>query len=397
MPGNRGVGEAVVGINMSAKQTSMSASLVALLLGSSSVTAFAEPEDGEPVQPAGEVRDEGDTAAPGQTEPASTPSAPVPPKRKPTGTFQIGAGFSSDENFIASATVAQSNLFDTGQRLSMTALISQRRQVFQLDHAVPLGDGLELRTQLYARDDAFPGFRRKAAGGSALLDQKIGEHLHAFTGYRLERVTAEVDDPVSARSDVPGLAGYRDVTIASLRGGLVYSTLDQPFLPTKGMMIGTSIEVADRRLGSDVQMTRIDGWGSIHQSVGPFIAHLGGSMSAVSSKDPGGVPMSERLYLNRSNVVRGYGPGEIGPRHGGNVEYTARGELELPLFPKLGISAVGFLDHGGIFDHAGNGSAGTSAGFGLVWRSPIGPLRFDWAFPLDGGKPQFVFGMGASF
>jgi outer membrane protein insertion porin family len=385
---------------MSAKQTSKSASLVALLLVSSSVTALADPEDAEPVQRAGEVHDGGDTAAPGQTEPASTPSAPdPPPKRRPTGTFQIGAGFSSDENFIATATIAQSNLFDTGQRLALTALISQRRQIFQLEHAIPnlFGSGVELRTQLYARDDAFPGFRRKAAGGTALLHQQLGEHLHAFTGFRIERVTAEVDDPVSARSDVPGLMGYRDLTIASLRGGLVYSTLDQPFLPTKGMLLGTSIEVADRRLGSDVQMTRIDGWGSIHQRVGPFIAHLGGSASAISSKDPGGVPMSERLFLNRSNLVRGYGPGEIGPRHGGNFEFTARGELELPLVPKLGISAVGFLDHGGIYDSQGRGSTGTSAGFGLIWRSPIGPLRFDWAFPLDGGKPQFVFGIGASF
>jgi outer membrane protein insertion porin family len=384
---------------MSATQTIKSASLVALLLAASTGTALADPEDAEPVQPAGEVRDEGDTAAPGQTEPASTPSEPDPPKHKPTGTFQIGAGFSSDENFIATARIAQDNLFRTGQRLALTTLISARRQLFQLDYAIPnlFGSGVELRTQLYARDDELPGFHRKAAGGSALLDQKIGEHLHAFTGFRLERVTAEVDDPVSARGDVPGLMGYRDLTIASLRGGLVYSTLDQPHLPTKGMLLGTSIEVADRRLGSDVQMTRIDGWGSIHQRVGPFIAHAGGSVAAISSKDPGGVPLSERLFLNRSNLVRGYGPGEIGPRHGGNFEFTARGELELPLFPKLGISAVGFLDHGGIYDNSGRGSTGTSAGFGLIWRSPIGPLRFDWAFPLDGGKPQFVFGMGASF
>jgi outer membrane protein insertion porin family len=386
---------------MSVKQTSKSASLVALLLAASTGTALADPEDAEPGQPAGEVRDDGDTKAPGQTEPASTPSAPdpppPPPKRIPTGRFQVGAGFSTDENFIATATIAQDNLFQTGQRLALTATISQRRQLFLLDHAIPLGDGLELRTQLYAKDEAYPGFHRKAAGGSALLDQKIGAHLHAFTGYRLENVTAEVDDPVSARGDVPGLAGDRDVTIASLRSGLVYSTLDQPYMPTKGMLLGTSIEVADRWLGSDVQLTRIDGWGSIHKSVGPFIAHLGGSVSAISSRDPGGVPLSERLFLNRSNLVRGYGPGEIGPRNGGNFEFTARGELELPVIPRLGISLVGFIDHGGIFDRSGSGSTGTSAGVGILWRSPIGPLRFDWALPLDGTRPIFTFGIGASF
>ena len=40
-----------------------------------------------------------------------------------------------------------------------------------------------------------------------------------------------------------------------------------------------------------------------------------------------------------------------------------------------------------------------SAGFGVIWRSPIGPLRFDVAYPLDGAdrKPQFLFSLGGAF
>ena len=149
---------------MTAKQTCRSASLVALLLALP-VTALADPDDVEPVQRAGEVHDEAlDAARNGNRVGDATPSESAP-TRKPTGRFQIGVGFSTDENFIAAATIAQDDLFHTGQRLALTTRISAKHQLFLLDHALPLGDGVELHTQLYARDEELPGFRRKAAGG----------------------------------------------------------------------------------------------------------------------------------------------------------------------------------------------------------------------------------------
>jgi outer membrane protein assembly factor BamA len=225
-----------------------------------------------------------------------------------------------------------------------------------------------------------------------------------FLGYRVEQVATTIDDPIAARGELPTPVTSRDGRIAALRGGLTYSTLDQPFLPTKGMSLGASIEVADPRWGSELQLTRFDGWASLHQAIGPLTLHLGGSVSTVSSRDAAGVPLSERLHLDRSSVIRGFAPGSIGPRDGatglslgGNFEYTGRAELEAPLVRAVGISAVGFVDHGGIYDIGGAGSNGTSVGFGLIWRSPIGPLRFDWAFPVAGDhSPHFVFGVGTN-
>nr|MBA3821855.1 BamA/TamA family outer membrane protein [Deltaproteobacteria bacterium] len=60
------------------------------------------------------------------------------------------------------------------------------------------------------------------------------------------------------------------------------------------------------------------------------------------------------------------------------------------------ISAAAFVDVGGIYE-PGEGRTGASAGVSLIWRSPIGPLRFDWAMPIDGGRPIFSFGLGGSF
>jgi translocation and assembly module TamA len=117
-------------------------------------------------------------------------------------------------------------------------------------------------------------------------------------------------------------------------------------------------------------------------------------MSAVS----GEVPRTERLFLD-PREVRGFMPGELGPLDGwgmpagGTMKVTGRAELELPLIRKAGISAVGFLDAGGVLER-GLGASGMSYGVGFVWRSPIGPLRFDWAWRPDGGPPVFGFGIG---
>jgi len=388
---------------MIAMQTRRSASLVVLLVVSP-VAAFAEPGDATPVQRDGEASDD-EAEPPGEAKPLD-PEPPAP-KRKPTGRFSIGAGYSTDDKFIATAGVAQDNLFGTGHRLHMDAKISARRQVFVAGYDIPklLGTDLELRTEVGSRWDKLPGFTRAGAGGGVSLVQPLGEHLTGFVGYRIEQVTTTIDDPIAARSELPSPINARDGRIAALRGGLAYSTLDQPFLPTKGMSLGASVEVADPRWGSEMQLTRFDGWGSVHAPIGPLTLHLGGSVSTIASRDAGGVPLSERLHLDSSSIVRGFSPGELGPRDaetglslGGNFEYTGRAELEAPLVRSLGISAVGFLDHGGIYDRSGNGSNGTSVGFGLIWRSPIGPLRFDWALPIGGDhRPHFVFGLGTSF
>lgn len=387
---------------MSPTQTWRSASLVVLLVALP-VPAFAEPDDATPVQRAGEVRE--DEAAP----PTVAPTPPAPPqrlKRRPTGRFQIGAGYSTDDKFIASAEIGQDNLFGTGQRLSLGSKISARQQLFRLGYDLPhlLGSDLELRTELVNRRDQLPGFVRSGVGGGVTLMQPLGDHLTGFVGYRVEEVTTTIDDPIAARGEVASPITPRDGRIAALRGGLAYSTLDQPLLPTRGMSLGAAIEVADPRWGSEMQMTRFDGWGSLHQPLGPLTLHLGGSVSTVTSRDAGGVPLSERLHLDGSSVVRGFAPGSLGPRDaeaklslGGNFEYIGRGELEAPLLRSAGISAIGFVDHGGIYDRSGAGSNGTSVGFGLIWRSPIGPLRLDWAFPMGGDRsPHFVFGVGTS-
>lgn len=387
---------------MSAKQT-LSASLV-VLVAASPLLARAEPDAAPRAHPGEDRPDDLDEPTP--PAPALPAEQPAPPRR-PTGRFALGAGYGTDDGFAVRAAVAQDSLFGTGKRLALDASLSARHQWFAVTFEDPHlgGSDLRLRAVLATARRRMPGFVRGATGGSLTLAKRIAPHVQAFVGYRLEDVTVELAHPAAlARGGVTPPRGALDGRIGAVRTGLAYDTTDAPFLPARGTTAGVALEVADRGFGSAHDFARLDGWLSHHRALGPFTLHLGGTFSTVRARGGGVVPLSERLHFDGSRDVRGLAPGELGPFDpsaglslGGDVKATGRAELELPLFRRLGISVVGFLDAGAIYDRAGRGSWGLSRGIGLVWRSPIGPLRFDWAFRDRGDDPRFVFGLGSLF
>lgn len=336
----------------------------------------------------------------------------APPLRPPTGTFSVGAGFSTDDGFIASAAVRQPNLFGRGQDLSLTARLSERRQLYLLHFGEPhLGDSdVGLGVDLYNSAQEWPGFTRNAAGGALTLSRPLGHHTVGFVGYRLEDVSVDPAAPlVSERMIEPGAWDpalmMRGGVLSSVRTGIVHDTRDRPLFPRRGTVAGAWIERADPQLGSDIDLTRGAAYASQHLPVGPFTLHLGGAVEGVTSRDPRGVPLSERLQLDGSSELRGYAPGSLGPSLGGialggNLKATARGELEFPIAERIGLSGSIFFDAGGVVDLEGRaGSAfGQSVGVGLTWQSPIGPLQVGVAYPLDGeGGPEIMFGIGVTF
>jgi outer membrane protein insertion porin family len=316
-------------------------------------------------------------------------SAHADPDATGRGTFAIGAGYATDEGFLATATIDQPDLFHSGNDLSLSSGISERQQLFVLRFvdAHLLGSDLSLSTELVSHEKKMPGFTRDAAGIHATATAPLGAHLHAFVGYRLEEVT--VDKPplgTLARGEVlpPDAAGL----ISAVRVGLEYSTLDAKLLPRTGTVAGASIDYADPRLGSELDMATLHAWAGTHQPLGPVTLHLEGSATLLSS--PSAIPLSERLFLDGSSDVRGFAPGAFGPALGGTFELTGRGSLEVPLTSTFSLE--GFVDHA-LIDTA----SGTSTGLGVIWRSPLGPFHVDLACPLPGMKPTLVLGFGGFF
>jgi outer membrane protein insertion porin family len=229
---------------------------------------------------------------------------------------------------------------------------------------------------------------------------------------------------------------------------LNYNTLDNNKNPTDGLLIDFKQDFAG--VGGDVSYlkTTIDGkyYAPLVSDIIGLIHLQGGMLNKVGNNE---LRMLDQFQMG-PNLVRGFAPNGIGPRDinpygtmdalGGTKYWGASFELQMPFWflPKeVGLKGAVYADAGGLFDYQGPTSwaatgevntpgcvrpnpnppfspgtclglsyddqnvVRTSVGVGLIWASPFGPLRFDYAIPLTKGQfdrvQQFKFGGGTSF
>ncbi len=371
---------------------------------------------------------------------------------RPTGTFQIGAGFSSVESFIAQAQISQNNLFGRGQLLTLQAQLSGLRQLFLLQFQEPyfLDSDWTFGFNLFNQQRLFTSFLRASTGGSLTWGYLLAEDLRLFLTYTLE----DVDVSTSSRgrlltagqsSPIPqgSIANLlRSGITSSTRVSLNYDSRDNRLFPTRGWFNSVSAEVADPWLFSENIYTRYEGVLRFFYPIwGPFIFRMKLEGGIVSSRDKRGVPISERYFVGGIFDIRGFIPRSLGPqilapaegqapdaalapfRVGGNLQLIGNAEVEFPIFEKIGIRGVVFTDVGNAFNLENAycqlkpprvdvsadpcvalfplTSLRSSWGFGFRWFSPIGPLRFEWGIPfrtLPGEQPiVFEFTIGNFF
>ncbi len=354
-----------------------------------------------------------------------------------TGTFQIGAGFSSVENFIAQAQISQNNLFGRGQTLTLQAQLSGLRQLFLLRFVEPyfLDTRWTFAFDMYNQSRAFGTFARNATGGNLTWGYPLSWEARAFLTYKLEDVSVTtggsgtfqigaIQEEIESAS-VANL--FRGGVTSSIRASLSYDSRNNRLFPTDGWHLTGFSEIADSFTGSQNVFLRLGGFARHYRPLwGPFVLKLNGEVGYTVSRDPLGVPITERYLIGGIYDIRGFRPRSLGPilsvqrsgepgqplgqlPLGGNLQIITNTEIEFPLFKRVGISGVVFFDAGNAYnleERYCSNSSGTntvsikfdpcfrfpesltsgirsSIGFGFRWFSPIGPLRFEWGIPLD--------------
>jgi outer membrane protein insertion porin family len=354
-----------------------------------------------------------------------------------TGTFQIGAGFSSVENFIAQAQISQNNLFGRGQTLALQAQLSSARQLFLLRFVESyfLDTPWRFSIDLFNQSRGFDTFFRNSWGGTLSWGYPLSYEAAAFLAYKLESVSISTGSggianlgatsrPIAAES-VANL--FRGGVTSSLRASLQWDSRNNRLFPTGGWHHTLFAEYAGRYLGSENRFIRWGGFARHYRQLwGPFVLKVNAELGVTTSTDPLGVPISERYLVGGIYDIRGYAPRSLGPKLstqspgdpgqglgqlplGGNMQIIWNSEIEFPLFRKVGISGVVFYDMGNAYNLEDRYCSGLqrkssltsikfdpcfradslvsglrkSIGFGFRWFSPIGPLRFEWGLPLD--------------
>jgi outer membrane protein insertion porin family len=353
--------------------------------------------------------------------------ATVEVKERATGTFQIGAGFSSYENFILTGQISQQNFFGWGQTLSLQIQWSSVRQLGQIQFVEPyfLDTRWTFAFDLYMTEGIYTTFTRRSAGGSMTWGYELSglapwwsfarrlEDMRLFATYTNERV-----DVTAASLSTTVREQFNSGTTSSVRLSLQWDKRDNRLFPTSGFFLSTSAEAAPPFLapesifGERVNLfTRYAVDSRYYHPLFLGIVARGkltlGLIRDWDADHP--VPISELFYVGGINSVRGYRYLSIAPRQqvaatagpdatiaeilaGGDKQAILNLELEFPLFKAVGIRGVVFTDFGNAFpvgrysDPAVSMSLYKSVGFGFRWFSPIGPLRFEWGFPLDRRK-----------
>ena len=364
---------------------------------------------------------------------------------KPTGTFQVGAGFSSIESFIATAQIQQANLFGNGQSLALQAQLSQLRQLVTLRFFEPyfLGSLWNMSTELYDTLYVFPDFARRSIGGSLTYGYAlVNPWLRLGVTGTLEWDSVDTSPSnttffgatpgfVSVFQQLPLANLFNSGRVVSLRPTLTYDTRDNRLFPTSGIFVQLSTELASSGFGSQFNYIRNHYVGRFYYPLGGgngspgsgFVLKLNTDVGLITSPDKQGVPIFQRYFLGGILDVRGFFLRSIGPRLpltssldpnaapisnganiGGNLDAYENLELEFPIIDKVGIRGVVFFDAGNswntenqfcsttpapqfdrvvqpCFSASSLGYLRTSTGFGIRWFSPLGPLRFEWGFP----------------
>ncbi|HEX6242723.1 MAG TPA: outer membrane protein assembly factor BamA, partial [Polyangiales bacterium] len=194
-------------------------------------------------------------------------------KERPTGQFQVGAGFSSIEQFIVTAQVDQQNLFGHGQSLSLQAQVSGIRQLVQLQFVEPYlrSSFWSLSTDATYTSNSYAAYNTRQAGGGIAFGHPIfTRNLRLSLRYSLEHIKiGQATGGVfgfGATSTAPGALVQQQAPIynaqrggltSALRLSLVYDSRDNRMFPTKGVYTSLSGEVADPYLGSERTYTRV--------------------------------------------------------------------------------------------------------------------------------------------
>ena len=261
---------------------------------------------------------------------------------------------------------------------------------------------------------SFNLFRR---GVHAELRRSIQPMVSISAGYTFgqNRLSEERFDPADELL-IDRL--FPTVELSTFSTALVRDVRDDPFEPTGGSLIVLDVEVAGRRIGSEVGFAKTVMQGFVYRrwpgsrriiiAAGVQLGLARGfPLEGVVTDNGPTLPASERFFAGGDTTVRGFALDQLGvhggqlppdrqsettidPKgfpKGGNAMLVLNSEIRFPLWGNLG--AVAFLDAGNVFDRVASLDLGRirgGAGFGIRYRSPIGPIRVDLGFKLDRGR-----------
>lgn len=356
-----------------------------------------------------------------KTQPGTTPDKTIVDiniAEQSTGEVSIGGGFSTSDGPLADFRIRERNFLGRGQTLGFSTVIAGSKTEFDISFLEPhfldrdLAAGFDLFHMTRDQQDQS-SFDQKRTGGGLQMGYPLSEKLRQTWKYRLEQNEITNIDP-AASLYIQDQEGTRMTSAVSQR--LDYSDLDSRIFPTDGFAAWLDTEVAGLTGDAKYVMGRLGGT-YYYPVADNWVFSLLGETGAVAGYGDANVMINERFFLGGTNL-RGFEKSGVGPRDqttqdslGGNQFYRGTAELMFPLgfSEDAGVAGHLFGDVGSLWgvdttsavNVLDKKSLRASAGVGVSWRSPMGPVRIDLSKPLlkeDYDVDQiFRFSFGTQF
>lgn len=357
-------------------------------------------------------------------ETSDVPGAPdqvdltVSVTERPTGSLQLGAGFSSAERLALSFSIKQENVFGSGNYLGVEVNTSKYNRALTLNSVNPYftADGISRTIDLYHRssrpyEDQGGNYQLITSGAGLRFGIPFSEVDTVYFGGSAERT--EIRPGTNIPAAYLAFAERFGYTSSAFPLSVAWSRddRDSTLSPTSGSLKRVSGELG---LAGDARYLRGNAQYQQYipinkQYTFAFNSELGWGKGL--SDRP--FPVFKNFYSGGLGSVRGFDQGTLGPRDitgssiGGARKITLNAEVMAP-FPGAGndrtLRMFGFVDVGNVFGENEKlklGDLRASAGVGLSWLSPVGPLRIAAAQPFRkqaGDRIQrFQFQIGTSF
>jgi len=317
----------------------------------------------------------------------------------PLGSFTFGAGFSSTEKLVFSGSFSQQNFLGSGTSLSLEVNTSRVSRVFSVSYGDPyytdegVSRAIDLYTRTFNADEltALADYKLQSTGFGVRFGVPYTEDDRVFFGAVAENT--KVEGQLSANWSSFIEAYGNDANTVSLTAGWSRDTRDSGLAPTKGHYQYANLELATP-LG-DLEYVKGSYGLQWFLPVTKTITYAT-NLETSFGFGLGGqkYPVIKNFYAGGIGSVRAFQSSGIGPRDelgiavGGNRRFTLNNELLSPL-PGMSndksIRVFAYLDLGSVWgedDKMAFDDIRASAGLGLTWRSPVGPLKLSFGTPL---------------
>ena len=301
----------------------------------------------------------------------------------------------------ATAEFIRGNMFGRAAQLSLITQFSQRERRAVLSWEEPYLFGMRIQTVFNAwlEREARVSYGFDRRGVSLSGSKPLAGGWLSLTTLRWDTTTLyflDVPENEVDRQHVP-------YSTTSASETLLLDRRDDSFNPERGVFFSGVLEWAVPlfQAESDYIKTFFK-----YQQFVPIIGRWNFSLTGRLGLSMGRIPIHERFFAGGSNSFRGEYFDELGPRDlnsqvpvGGKTMALFNFELKFPTFPSLpGLMGALFLDAGNVFSHRNDFSLQrleTALGFGLRYKTPLGPVRFDLAWNLNpplgaGGAKAFI-------